>query len=131
MAVWIVPCNVKRFDIFQHFQKNDEVAFKRAGFIQKKDVVFIYLSAPYSEIRFQCTVINDRISSADVKNHKYVIDEKAQNGYILLKLEKTYESGCLPLQKLKENGLGQVQRQAKAKDELVHYIETNGVITAD
>ena len=128
MSNWIVPCNVKHFDIFQHFKETDEVAFKRVGALRNGDIAYIYLSAPYSEVRFSCKVIDERMSEDKLKSHKYVIDKFDSNIYVLLKLEKVYEKGCLPLKALKENGLGQVQRQARADKELIYFIETNGVV---
>lgn len=126
MAEWIVPCNVKYFDVFQHFENNDEIAFKRVGSLQENDIAYIYLTAPYSEIRFRCKVVSGKMSDEELSNHQYAIDKFTSNRYVLLKLESEYKEGCLPLELLKKNGLGQVQRQSRAGKELVSFIEKEG-----
>ena len=60
---WIVPCNTKHFDVVDHFRKNDTVIWKNSFTIKKCDNVYIYLSLPYGEIKFRCTVISDSVSN--------------------------------------------------------------------
>ena len=128
MSEWIVPCNAKKFDIFKHLQANNEIAFKRVGALRKDDTAYIYLSSPYSEIKFRCTVINDQMSTEELDKHPYAVDKFSANRYILIRIDEEYEHGSLPLAKLKENGLGQVQRQARADGKLLNYIKDNGQV---
>lgn len=131
MSEWVIPCNAKKFDIFEHFKSNKEIAFKRVGALKEGDLAYIYLSAPYSEIHFLCKVINDHLTDEELSKHQYALDKFSSARYVLLSLESEYENGSLPLSKLKENGLGQVQRQARAGNELLNYIEKNGLVKGE
>lgn len=40
---WIIPCNVKRFNVIEHFKNNDTVVWKNSFTIHAGDIVYIYL----------------------------------------------------------------------------------------
>ena len=46
---WIIPCNVKVFDVISHFKENKQVVWKNSFTIRKGDVAYIYLGRPYGE----------------------------------------------------------------------------------
>lgn len=128
---WIIPCNVKRFNIIDHFKSSETVVWKNSFTIHKGDIAYIYLGAPYGEIRYRCSVISDTVDEETLQANKYAIQEKNSNNYfskkikyIQLKLECEYPEGLLPLAKLKENGLGQVQIQARPDRNLKRYLES-------
>ena len=127
---WIIPCNVKRFDVIEHFQSTDTVVWKNAFTIKKGDVVYIYLGAPYGEIRYRCVVISDSVDDELLQANQYAIQEKPSNNYfskkikyVQLKLDGEFSEGVLTLSKLKSHGLGQVQIQARVDRNLRAYIE--------
>lgn len=128
---WIIPCNVKRFDIINHFKTIDTVVWKNSFTIHKGDIAYIYLGAPFGEIRYRCSVINDTVDEETLEANKYAIQEKKSNNYfskkikyIQLKLDYEYPAGMLPLAQLKEYGLGQVQIQARPDRNLSKYLES-------
>ena len=126
MEKWVIPCNVKAFNIFEQFEKTNTVVFKRVGAMKKGDLAYIYLALPYSEIRFKCVVVDDAINEDKKKEHAYAIDRLSYssiNRYVELELVKEYEEGTLKLTELKKNGLGQVQRQARMDRKLGEYID--------
>ena len=55
---WLIPCNNKQFDLVEHFRNNEEVVWRRVKGINKDDILYIYLSSPYSEIKYKCLVTN-------------------------------------------------------------------------
>lgn len=127
---WIIPCNVKRFDIIEHFKNNETVVWKNSFTIHKGDIAYIYLGAPFGEIRYRCSVISDMVDEQTLQENRYAIQEKNSNNYfskkikyIQLKLDYEYPAGFFPLVKLKENGLGQVQIQARPDRNLKRYLE--------
>lgn len=127
---WIIPCNVKRFDIIEHFKNNETVVWKNSFTIHKGDIAYIYLGAPFGEIRYRCSVISDMVDEQTLQENRYAIQEKNSNNYfskkikyIQLKLDYEYPAGFFPLAKLKENGLGQVQIQARPDRNLKRYLE--------
>lgn len=128
---WIIPCNVKRFNVIEHFKSSETVVWKNSFTIHKGDIAYIYLGAPYGEIRYRCSVISDTVDDETLQANKYAIQEKKSNNYfskkikyIQLKLEYEYPAGLLPLAKLKEHGLGQVQIQARPDRNLNRYLES-------
>lgn len=128
---WIIPCNVKRFDVIEHFKTSDTVVWKNSFTIRTGDIVYVYLGAPYGEIRYRCIVISDTVDDETLQKNQYAIQEKPSNNYfskkikyIQLKLDCEFPAGLLTLTKLKEHGLGQVQIQARADRTLRTYIES-------
>ncbi|WP_312458325.1 hypothetical protein [Proteiniclasticum sp.] len=127
---WIIPCNVKRFDVIEHFKKTDMVVWKNSFTIRTGDIAYLYLGVPYGEIRYRCRVVSDTVDEQTLSENKYAIQEKKSNNYfskkikyIQLKLECEYPAGLLTLPKLKEHGLGQVQIQARPDRNLRNYLE--------
>ena len=126
---WIIPCNVKVFNVIEHFKDKKTVIWKNSFTIKKGDVAYIYLGSPYSEIRYKCKVINDEIDDQTLRMNSYAIPAKKSNNYFSKK-EKYVEleyiccfpEKTFPLNDLRENGLGQVQIQARTDRRLQAYI---------
>ena len=129
---WIIPCNIKRFDVIEYLRTNNTVLWKNSFTIKKDDNAYIYIGAPYSEIRYRCTVEADNISDEILRNNAYAKEKSPSNNYfskskkekyVLLRPIMEYPSGLLPLNKLKEHGLGQVQIQARTDRSLQQFID--------
>lgn len=128
---WIIPCNVKFFDVIAHFKKNNRVVWKNSFTIRKGDTAYLYLSSPYGEIRYKCIVVNDKVDDELLGANSYAIPEKKSNNYFskkekYIELEYVCEfpAGTFSLPKLKEHGLGQVQIQARTDRKLQQYIDS-------
>ena len=126
---WIIPCNTKHFDVTQHFSTTDTVVWNNSFTIKKNDTVYIYLSAPYSQILYRCKVIQDTVEEKTLQNNSYAIPAKKSHNYfskkekyIILRLERVYPKGLLTLQELKKHGLGQVQIQARPDRQLRAFL---------
>ena len=79
----------------------------------------------YKSIMFKCEVIaadlyGDR-SEDDYKYYK-AMDKQPDARYMKLRLIRKYETGELPLQELKANGLASVQGRSKVTQQLLNYI---------
>ena len=128
---WIIPCNIKVYDVIEHFKRNKRIVWKNSFTIRPGDVAYLYLSAPYSEIRYKCLVENDVTDEDTIQQNSYAIPAKKSNNffskkekYVELEFICEYPQGALPLEKLKENGLGQVQIQARIDRRLQHFLNT-------
>ena len=126
---WIIPCNLKYFNIEEHFLKTETVMWKNSFTIKNDDIVYIYLSAPVSAIRYRCRVISDQVSDKEIKNNQYAVPQKESHNYyskktkfIIMQLEQEYPKGLLTLETLRKQGLGQVQIQARADRALSQYL---------
>lgn len=126
---WIIPCNIKYFDVRTHFQSTPFVVWKNAFTIRVGDTVYIYMGAPLSQIKYRCTVVSDKVDEITLIKNSYAIQGKPSNNYFSKKIKyiqirKDYEypDGMLTLPKLKEHGLGQIQIQARTDRNLQRYL---------
>jgi len=122
---WIVPCSVKFFDVVKHFEENDTIVWRKVSALKKGDTVYIYIGAPYSEIKYKCHIIDEDVDEKILRSNEYAI-RKTESGkrqkYIQMKLDHVYEDGELTLDKLRANGLGQTQIQARTDRRLQAFI---------
>lgn len=128
---WIIPCNTKHFDLVEHFKENNTAVWKNSFTIKAGDIVYIYLSAPYSEIRYKCHVISDKVSDELLSENAYAIPAKESHNYFskktkFIQIEKDceYPAGTFPLAELKDHGLGQVQIQARTDRRVQAYLDS-------
>lgn len=133
MNYWIFPCNIKKYDIINHFLSHDFIAWKKPYGAKIGDVVYIYLSAPYSCIRYKCTISEIDLSIDQMENYTYAIQTYAAVSpkYLLLKYEEIYNNPKLNVHSLKENGLSQLLKQVKVDEKLLQYIQTQIEIGGD
>lgn len=122
---WIVPCSVKFFDVVKHFEENDTIVWRKVSALKKGDTAYIYIGAPYSEIKYKCHIIDEDVDEKILRGNEYAI-RKTESGkrqkYIQMKLDHVYEDGELTLDKLRANGLGQTQIQARTDRRLQAFI---------
>ena len=126
---WVIPCNIKHFDVVEHFKQKKTVIWKNSFSIHTGDVAYIYLGAPFSEIRFRCNVITDSVDDVTVKENSYAIPTKPSRNYfskrlkyIALELDVSYPEGTFKLEELRKHGLGQTQIQARADRQLKSFL---------
>ena len=127
---WIIPCNIKHFDLISYFKDNRFVVWKNSFSIKKDDIAYIYIGSPIRQIKYRCRVISDVVSDEMLQKNQYAISEEKNNNYfskkvkyIILELEQEYQDGVLLYNDLKLNGLGQVQIQARTDRRLQRYID--------
>lgn len=123
---WIIPCNIKYFDVITYLQSHENIVFRRISAINKGDVAYIYVTSPYCEIKYRCHVVCDDVSSEELKDHLYAIpqtkNDYKKKRYIKLHVDYKYEHGTMGLKDLKNHGLGQVQMQARTDKYVQAYI---------
>lgn len=123
---WIIPCSPKYFDVVEHFKANDSVVWKKGCAIKTGDIVYLYVGRPYGQIKFKCEVISDNVDDATLDQNKYAVmpSQIERVRYIQMKKVYEYPDGVLQLPELKANGVGQVQRQARAYKDIVEFIDS-------
>ena len=125
MTNWLIPCNIKLFDIAAHFTTTDEVIWKQDGRIQKGDIIYVYVGLPLSQIKYKCHVVEAQISKDELQDHKYALLGNRLNDtikYMKLKLDFIFNNGTLCLYDLRNNGLSTVQKQIKIYEPLLTFI---------
>ena len=124
---WIVPCSVKYYDVVSHLKEKKTIVWRKVSALKEGDTVYLYLGAPYSEIKFKCHIINDNVDEETVAQSAYAIkktDRPHKDRYLLLELDYVYLDGELSLEKLRAHGLGQTQTQARTDRKLQAFINS-------
>lgn len=126
---WIVPCNIKFFNVAEHFEKSKRVIWKNSFTMKTGDIAYIYIGSPVGEIKYKCQVVSDKVSEEILEQNSYAIPAKKSNNYfskkekyVELELICEFPDGTFPLTTLRENGLGQVQIQARTSRTLQAFI---------
>ena len=126
---WIIPCNIKHFDVNEHFKNSSTVVWRNAFTIKPNDYVYIYIGAPLSKVMYKCVVLETAVDEKLLEENKYAIVENQSHNYfskkikyVEMKLIGIIKDDFLMLEKLKENGLGQVQIQARAPRTLIPFL---------
>lgn len=121
MQKWIIPCNVKNFDIVEHFSTHTTAYFKRNRALQKGDEVYIYVARPYSEIKYKGVVVETGIQPSDV-DKAYKVSCIEEKTFVLVELTKSFPAQTFPGEELKKHGLGQVVNQQLIRGKIEDYI---------
>ena len=124
---WIIPCNIKFFNLIEHFAHHNEVVWKAYKSMSVGDSVYIYIGVPFKRIMYKCEVIDKDLAFDIVEANQYAVRNKRvsyNSCYIKLKLIKKFSDERLSLEQLKENGLGQVQMIARVCQDLEYYLDT-------
>ena len=122
MRSWILPCNIKKYDIIEHFKKNNIAVWKYHHGIIDNDIAYIYISSPFQEVKYKCRVISKRADEEIVNAHPYAKRDNITR-YIVLELEKEYPSKLITYKNLKECGLGQVLNICVAGEKVTKFIQ--------
>lgn len=131
---WIYPANPKYYDIFGAFDSG-KTPWPINSKVAKNDIVFIYVSAPFKRICYQCRVLEIDVetkkvmaaASKFVKTEGEMPDKK----FMMLEVLKSYDregDNSLAYSCLKENGLtGMLMgpRKLNNNQELMDYVLKN------
>ena len=60
---WVIPTNLKYFDIINYFDNNNVIEWKQPRNININDIVYIYVGKPYSCIYYKCKVVDIDLKS--------------------------------------------------------------------
>ena len=58
---WIVPANPKYYDIINCFNNTDEIIWKQSSDIYVNDIIYLYVTNPYSKVMYKCKAIEVNI----------------------------------------------------------------------
>ncbi len=108
MNYWILPCNLKNYDVISAFKKFNVIQWKQSFNAFVGDKALIYVSAPESKIMFSCTIEEVNLPSVKIDDSDFIVDGTPfvnYGRYLTLKLENKYEGNELSLSTLKLNGL--------------------------
>ena len=124
---WLIPCNIKFFNLIEHFEHHDEVVWKAYKGFSVGDLAYIYIGVPFKKVMYMCKVVDKDVAPEVLEENQYAVRTKRisyNSRYVKLKLIKKFSDERLSLEVLKENGLGQVQMIARVCQELEYYLDT-------
>ncbi|MBQ1476544.1 MAG: MmcQ/YjbR family DNA-binding protein [Erysipelotrichaceae bacterium] len=119
--IWIVPANPKYYDIERHFEERKDVIWKQGSRIQPGDIVYMYIAAPVSAIRYKCLVKKTDIPY----RYKGAVSMKKIMSMDVLEI---YEEDLCPFPVLKRLGITAIRGQRTATKEFcdfMSYYDTN------
>lgn len=132
MKYWIIPCNIKSYDVIGAFQSLKSIDWKQSRNLKSAevgDMVLIYVSAPYSCIKYVCKIKAVNKPKVTINDRTFVINGENYVDYgnhMELELVNELEDGLLNLKALQENGMkGAVQGPRAIKGELLDFVLKN------
>lgn len=133
MTEWIITCNINAYNVEGAFDKLDTIDWKQSTYVEKGDIVYIYVGAPMSAIRYKCEAMEVELPEATIDDSEFVLDDSSYENYgryMRLHLLDKYDNPLMGRSKLIENGLKTVQGPSKVNSQLSAYlfsvIETGG-----
>lgn len=108
-TIWVISGNTEYYDVIEAFNHLPQIEWQQHANYEVNDIVYIYLTMPYSEISYKCRVVATDLAESD-----RIIDDSAyyktnllsNNGrYIRLELLKTYPHNSLTLKTMREQGI--------------------------
>lgn len=119
MTQWIIPCNIKYYDVEGAFNKLKVLDWKQSNkSILVGDEVFIYVGAPIKAIKYKCRVNKVNLTSVEIDDSEFVLNGDPYEHYgnhMELELLEEYEDTRYSLEVLRSKGLkGQIQGPRRA-----------------
>lgn len=129
MGTWIIPCNLKYYDVDGAFSKLQCIDWKQSlKNVEVGDIVYIYVGMPVKAIRYKCLVNKVNLPVTEIDDSDYIRNGEAYLGYgnlMELELIRAYDTECLPLSKLRECGLkGNIQGPCSLPECIVPLINS-------
>lgn len=91
---WIIPGNLKYFDIIGAFNKLQNINWKQSSNVNAGDIVYIYVGKPISAIKFKCIALKVNLDKVSIDDSEFVIHGEAYENYgryMELQLLEKYE----------------------------------------
>ena len=132
MAEWVIPCNIKYYDVDGAFRNLGCVNWKQvARRIDTGDIVYIYVAKPVSAIRYKCRVNKANLKAREIDDLDFVRDGSRYlhyGNYMELELLKAYDGSLFGLHTLRENGFcGNIQNQRRIEGTVREFLLANDV----
>lgn len=121
MQKWMIPCNIKNFDVVEHFKNNKTAFFKKNRALAVGDEVYIYVAKPYSEVKYKGRVTRTGVTQSEL-GQQYKVSRLDESTFVEVELLIVFPEKSLPGNLLKEHGLGQVVNQQIIRGETEQFI---------
>jgi len=133
MTEWIITCNINMYNVEGAFEKYDVIDWKQSMGVNKGDIIYVYVAAPVSAIKYKCEVLKTELPESTIDDSEFILDGSNYvnyGRYMKLHLLDRYDNPLLKYNQLIKNGLETVQGPSKVNSQLSEYlfsaIETGG-----
>ena len=113
---WLIPANLKYYDIGEEFSASAEILWTQKASMQKGDLVAIYITAPTKAIRYLCQVLE-----ANIPNQGYREEESIKE-LMRIKPLYTFNNTDFDSDRLKSLGIKTVRGPRHMTEELVQAL---------
>lgn len=116
---WLVSANPKYYDIESAVNESEEHTFiwKQSNNIAVGDIVYLYVTAPVSAIRYKCRAIEVNIP------YKYADENVSMSRVMRLQLLQSYDEKRVGLELMKAHGVCAVRGPRSMPDSLIRELE--------
>lgn len=120
MNHWIIPCNIKQYNVIKAFNNHEMIDWKQSTNINVGDFVYIYIGLPYSRLFYICEVIENNKPVRTIGDEECILDSKNyvnSRRFMTLKLMNDISKKDIGLNFFKLNDFGvSVQGPSKFKE---------------
>ena len=116
-SAWIVPANPAYYDLDALFEKKKDVMWKQGNGIRKGDIVYMYIAAPVSAVRYKC-----KVTETDIP-YEFSNENIRMKGLMKVDVLKQYPDDLCPFSKLKELGINAVRGPRRVTKEFSDFID--------
>lgn len=125
---WVIPCNVKYYDVRGAFAKLNRLDWKQSNKnMAVNDIIYIYVGAPYSAILYKCLVTKANIAEVEIDDREFRINGDNYDNYgnhMELQLLAAYPNDLITKDKMAELGVkGKIQGPRSVIPELKAFID--------
>ena len=127
MAEWLIPCNMRIYDVCNAFNELKAIDWKQSSNIKCGDIVYIYVGKHISAVMYKCYVNKTDKPEVEIDDSKYVIDGTNYTNYgryMELEVLEKYGETLLTYKNIFENGETQVRGPHIISAELSKYIDS-------
>lgn len=119
MEQWIIPCNIKYYDVEGAFKKLRRIDWKQSNkSIEVGDEVFIYITKPIQAIKYKCKVNKVNLECIEIDDSEFVLNGEPYETYgnhMELELVEEFAVAKYSLKVLRGKGLkGNIQGPMRA-----------------
>ena len=128
MTSWIIPCNLKYYDVEGAFNNLKIIDWKQSATkIEVGDDVYIYVSSPVRAIKYQCIVKKVLMDHIEIDDSPYVLDGTnylSSRYHMQLELVRKFNDE-LKIDELMKHGLtSNIQSPRRVNNELENFFAT-------
>ncbi|MBQ1826931.1 MAG: MmcQ/YjbR family DNA-binding protein, partial [Erysipelotrichaceae bacterium] len=116
-SAWIVPANPAYYDLDTLFQKKKGVMWTQGNGIRKGDIVYMYIAAPVSAVRYKC-----KVTETDIP-YEFSNEKIKMKGLMKMDVLKQYPDELCPFSRLKELGISAVRGPRRVTREFSDFID--------